>query len=53
MPDMDGIELVRRMHVKAGNTRLLIMSGQVNDIDYLEVANALGACITLRKPFRS
>ena len=53
MPDMDGIELVRRLHEKVGDTRLLAMSGHVGDVDYLEVANALSACMTLRKPFRS
>lgn len=53
MPDMDGIELVRHLHGKAGDTRLLAMSGYVGDVDYLEAAEALGACMTLRKPFRS
>jgi len=53
MPDMDGIELVRALHRSAGDTRLLAMSGHIGEVDYLEIAQVLGACRTLRKPFRS
>ena len=52
MPDMDGIELVRAFSDSGENIRLLAMSGHVGDVDYLEIANALGAAHTLRKPFR-
>ena len=49
MPDMDGIELVRAFFDSGENIRLMAMSGHV---DYLEIANALCAAQTLRKPFR-
>ena len=52
MPDMDGIELVRAFFDSRENIRLVAMSGHVGDVDYLEIANALGAAQTLRKPFR-
>ena len=43
MPDMDGIELVRAFFNSGENIRLMAMSGHVGDVDYLEIANALGA----------
>ena len=49
MSDMDGIELVRAFFDSGENIRLMAMSGHV---DYLEIANALGAAQTRRKPFR-
>ena len=52
MTDMDGIELVRTFFDSGENIRLMAMSGHVGDVDYLEIANALGAAQTLRKPFR-
>ena len=52
MPDIDGIELVRAFFDSGENIGLMAMSGHVSDVDYLEIANALGAAHTLRKPFR-
>ena len=52
MPDIDGIELVRAFFNLGENIRLMAMSGHVSDVDYLEIANALGVARTLRKPFR-
>ena len=52
MPDIDGIELVRAFSDSGENIRLIAMSGHVGDVYYLEIANALGAAHTLRKPFR-
>ena len=52
MPGIDGIELVRAFFNLGENIRLMAMSGHVGDVDYLEIANALGVAHTLRKPFR-
>ena len=52
MPGIDGIELVRAFFNLGENIRLMAMSGHVGDVDYLEIANALGVARTLRKPFR-
>ena len=43
MPDIDGIELVRAFFNLGEKIRLMAMSGHVGDVDYLEIANALGA----------
>ena len=53
MPDIDGIELIRKLLKRDNATRVLAMTGHSGDVDYLEVAEALGARHTLRKPFRS
>ena len=52
MPDLDGLELVRAFFDSGENIRLMAMSGHFGDVDYLEIANALGVARTLRKPFR-
>jgi CheY-like chemotaxis protein len=53
MPDLDGIELIRKLHETDKATRVLAITGYSGDVDYLEVAEELGARRTLRKPFRS
>lgn len=53
MPDTDGIELIRKLHETDKKIRVLAMTGYSGDVDYLEIAEALGARHTLRKPFRS
>lgn len=52
MPDSDGIELIRKLNETDKEIRVLAISGYSGDVDYLEIAEALGARHTLRKPFR-
>jgi two-component system nitrogen regulation response regulator NtrX len=62
MPEMEGLEFVRRLHAIHPPTRIVAMSGgpAVRDrkggvfgTDYLRMAIALGATEAIRKPFSS
>jgi CheY-like chemotaxis protein len=60
MPEMEGLEFVRRLHALHQSTPIVAMSsgpatrdreGGVCGVDYLRMAIALGACEAIRKPF--
>ncbi|MEC4890218.1 MAG: response regulator [Nitrospira sp.] len=53
MPEMDGLELIRRLRASHAACKIMAMSGGVGEWDYLEVAKRLGANQTLRKPCSS
>lgn len=50
MPEMDGLELIRRLRAGTPPCKIMAMSGGVGEWDYLEVAKRLGASGTLKKP---
>ena len=49
MPDKEGLEIVREVHVEFPSVKIIAMTG--GDIGYLEYANRFGAAYTLSKPF--
>jgi CheY-like chemotaxis protein len=52
MPDMDGLELIDRIHYEYPRTRIVaISSGAARKQDYLKIARMIGADATLPKPF--
>jgi len=51
MPQLDGIELIRKLYEKDIATRVLAISGREFSVDYLEIARSIGAIAILRKPF--
>jgi DNA-binding response OmpR family regulator len=53
MPDMEGIELIRRLRRAASGPRILAISGGgvIASGDYLHAARLLGADAVLAKPF--
>ena len=52
MPDMEGIETIRRLNADIGTCKIIAMSGGGSGpVDYLRYAERLGAAATLRKPF--
>lgn len=53
MPAMDGIELLRALRRRADNPAILAISGggRTVRVDYLDLAERLGAHAVLRKPF--
>jgi CheY-like chemotaxis protein len=53
MPEMDGLEVIRRLRADSPQTRIIAMSGggKSGQMDMLTAAAALGASRTLRKPF--
>ena len=53
MPDKDGIETIEEIRSKYPQAKIVAMSGWQSSQgpDYLQVATALGAVKTLRKPF--
>ncbi len=53
MPNMDGIQLIRKLYDSGLPVRILAVTGFAGDVDYLEIAESLGALRTLRKPFRN
>jgi len=54
MPDIDGIEFVRKLKKIAPGVPYVVMSGggTFNNMSMLELAEHLGATATLEKPFR-
>lgn len=55
MPDVEGLETMRGIHQINKEARILAISGggRVNPLDYLKVAQMMGAVETLAKPFSS
>ena len=52
MPDMEGLETIRRVNSTLGECKIVAMSGGGSGgVDYLRYAEKLGAAATLRKPF--
>jgi len=54
MPDKDGLEILREIRVLAPDIAVLIISGGGSDekfLQYLEMAEKLGADAVIRKPF--
>lgn len=53
MPDKDGIETIEEIRRKHPGAKIVAMSGwqSLQGPDYLDVARAIGAVGTLRKPF--
>jgi CheY-like chemotaxis protein len=55
MPELDGIEAIRRIRTDHPGLRIIAMSGggQIDKADFLHMAEALGADRVLEKPVRS
>jgi CheY-like chemotaxis protein len=55
MPELDGIEAIRRIRNDHPGLRIIAMSGggQIDKADFLHMAEALGADRVLEKPVRS
>jgi len=55
MPELDGIEAIRRIRSDHPDLRIIAMSagGQIDKADFLHMAEALGADRVLEKPVRS
>ena len=55
MPELDGIEAIRRIRTDHPGLRIIAMSGggQIDKADFLHMADALGADRVLEKPVRS
>ena len=53
MPDMEGIEFLRRMKKENLGTPIIVMSGNVVGQNFLTAAEKLGAKGTIKKPFTS
>jgi len=52
MPDMEGLETIRRLNANVSKCKIIAMSGGgTGSVDYLRFAEKLGATATLRKPF--
>jgi DNA-binding response OmpR family regulator len=53
MPNQEGIETIHQIRKEKPNTRILAISGSNASVDYLGIAEKLGADASLAKPFRS
>jgi CheY-like chemotaxis protein len=51
MPEKDGIEIIRELSREMPDLPILAISGAVHASLYLQIATALGAAASLRKPF--
>lgn len=51
MPDADGLEVIRDAQRIAPQTPIIAMSGMTGRMNMLKVAQHLGACCTVMKPF--
>lgn len=53
MPDQEGLETIREIRRQAPDTKIIAISGgsRLGNIDYLEMAQKLGAAEILNKPF--
>ena len=54
MPEVDGLEFIRRLRAELPQAKIVAMSGggRIGHADVLRMAAALGASRTLRKPFK-
>jgi CheY-like chemotaxis protein len=55
MPELDGIEAIRKIRTDHSGLRVIAMSGggQIDKADFLHMAEALGADRVIEKPVRS
>jgi CheY-like chemotaxis protein len=55
MPELDGIEAIRRIRVEYPGLRIIAMSGggQIDKADFLHMAEVLGADRVIEKPVRN
>ena len=51
MPDRDGLELIEALRRTHPQVKIIAMSGASGTMDYLPVAQSLGAARIIRKPF--
>jgi CheY-like chemotaxis protein len=51
MPEMDGLEIIQRLRATRPTSRIIAMSGESWEWDYLDTAKQLGANAALKKPF--
>jgi CheY-like chemotaxis protein len=54
MPEMEGLELIRRVRALQTDMPIIAISGiSIEGSDYLHIAEKFGAIASLRKPFRA
>ena len=51
MPDMDGLDLIPLLRMARSASKIIAISGESGEWDYLDAARVLGAHATLKKPF--
>ena len=51
MPKKDGLALIRELKRRDAGLRIIAITGGIGILDFLDVAQSLGAQRTLRKPF--
>ena len=53
LPDIDGLDLAREIHLEFPNTRIILMSGgsESQDEEYREMAMSYGVSEVIHKPF--
>jgi DNA-binding response OmpR family regulator len=57
MPEQEGVETIQQMRIARADVAIVAISGGLsighsNKMDILEIANKLGADVTLKKPFQ-
>jgi len=53
MPEMEGLETIRRARAVSSTLPIIAISGRsITGADYLQIARRFGASATLEKPFR-
>lgn len=50
MPETDGLAVTMALRRDSPDTRIIVLSGGIADMDFLDAAEALGAHRTLSKP---